>query len=173
MNKLLANKYYRVIIFILVLAPNLFAAFGGIESFPFTAAPMFAHHINKNSEFYVFKFEGVTLENDTIDLKGFYGKKERDFMRHFFGRAYGVSSGINPFSSKLGIDSNDKFETRMNLFFLNFHAFIKKQYQLSFHKIILSVKKVDSYRNDLSSFEIIGYYTTDINTYSYGPEIIK
>jgi hypothetical protein len=168
MNTLFAKKWYIIAVFTLVLAPNLFVVIAGIESFPFTQAPMFAHHIDKNSDFYVFKFEGVTADKEILNLEKYYGTSERDFVRHFFGKAYGVASGINPFSNKLGEDTKEKFEARMRTFFKNYTAFLKKEYNLSFNEIQLSIKKVDYYRNDVSNYNLIGIYNCSTNQYMYG-----
>ena len=171
MGDFFKNKYYKFLVYGVVLVPNLFVIILGIESFPLTCAPMFAHHINKDTDLYVFKFEGVLSDSTTLNLQDYYGKSERNFMRHFFGRAYGVSSGINPFSNYVFEDSKKAFQARMDTFFMNYIAFLKEAHNLSPKKIKLSIRKVDVHRNPLSDYELIGYYDVANKNYNYGENL--
>lgn len=139
-----------------ILLPNLFVVVAGIESFPYTCAPMFGHYINENTSLYTLKFEGVN-ESGATNLIDYYGKSEVNFIRHFFSKVYGSTKTISPYSNRLS-ESPDLFNKRMNLFFEHYISFIDAEYNLSFDKIDLNVKQVDQHRNDITEYELIGYF---------------
>ena len=155
-NKLFKKNTYLKIVAVLILAPNIFVAVLGIESFPYTCAPMFGHYIDDNTDLYLFKFEGVN-DSTTTNLTNYYGKSEDLFIRHFFSKVYGSTHAISPFDSKL-TESKSDFQYRMNAFFNHFSNFILAEYNLSFKQINLSVKSVDQNRNIITDFKPIGYF---------------
>ena len=154
--KLFKKKTYYKIVLVIVLLPNIIVVAFGIESFPYTCAPMFGHYIDDSTDLYLFKFEGI---NDTtqIDLFDYYGKSEDLFIRHFFSKVYGSTKDISPFDSKL-TESKTAFQFRMDTFFNHYSKFILKEYNLSFSTINLKVKKVDQNRNTLAEYIPIGYF---------------
>lgn len=160
--KLLKKTYFLLTVSI-VLLPNIFVVVMGIESFPYTCAPMFGHYIDDTTDLYLFKLEGVK-NNETTDLTEFYGKTEDFFMRHFFSKVYGSTKAISPFTNKLS-ESPEYFNKRMNAFFDYYTSFLKTEYKKSFDNINVAVKKVDQDRNTLSDYEVIGYYDTTKNKY--------
>lgn len=157
------KKIYKPLVIALVLLPNIFVIIFGIESFPYTCAPMFGHYIDNDTELYLIKFEGV---NDTtsVDLTEYYGKPESFFVRHFFSKVYGSTQAISPFTNKLS-ESPNAFQSRMNEFFKHYSEFISKEYKLSFDRIDLKVKRVNQERKDLSSLKTIGFF--DCNSQNY------
>ncbi|WP_418603852.1 hypothetical protein [Hwangdonia sp.] len=155
-NKLFEKKAYFKIVTALILVPNIFVAILGIESFPYTCAPMFGHYIDDNTDLYLFKFEGVT-DSTQVDLTRYYGKSEDLFIRHFFSKVYGSTHAISPFDSKLS-ESKSDFQDRMDAFFNYYSGFILSEYNLSFNQISLSVKSVDQNRNIIKYFKPIGYF---------------
>ncbi|WOD43383.1 hypothetical protein [Hwangdonia lutea] len=155
-SKLFEKKIYFNIVATLILVPNIFVAIIGIETFPYTCAPMFGHYIDDNTNLYLLKFEGVNDSTKT-NLTEFYGKSEDLFIRHFFSKVYGSTHAISPFDSKLS-ESKSDFQYRMDTFFNHFSTFILSEYNLSFDQINLSVKNVDQNRNIITDFKPIGYF---------------
>lgn len=145
------------------MIPNLFAIVLGIESFPFTQAPMFGHYINDNTNLYVLKFEGHTKEGK-VDLVDYYGKSELRFIRHFFSKVYGSSEYFTPFSGRV-FEDKERFDERLTLFFENFENFLWEEHQLRFDKIEITIAQVDKDRNLLSDFEPFGVYDSSSKEY--------
>ncbi|WP_299554823.1 hypothetical protein [Seonamhaeicola sp.] len=159
----LLKKWYKHLIVFVVLAPNLFVVAFGIESFPFTCAPMFGHYIDNNTNLYIFKFEGVRKGIKT-DLSNYYNKPEDCFIRHFFSKVYGSAEAISPFTHKL-TESPEAFNQRMNAFFEDYTAFLKKEHQMTFDRIDISVKSVDQNRNVLMDYKILGSFISSNSSY--------
>ncbi|MEO0527062.1 MAG: hypothetical protein AAFZ89_07540 [Bacteroidota bacterium] len=164
MKRYSIKKIYLIVVSMVLLLPNLFVVVMGIESFPYTCAPMFGHYVDDNTNFYVLKFEGLTDDGEKIDLVDYYGKLEIYFVRHFFSKAYGSIDPINPFSGRLS-DNEEDFLKRMDIFFENYKTFLEKEHELFFNRIDISVAKVDAKRNILKDYKLMGYY--DFNTESY------
>lgn len=157
------RKLYPILVSLVIIVPNLFSVFAGVESFPFTCAPMFGHYIDENTDLFVFKFEGQKGSKKT-DLVNYFGKPENHFIRHFFSKVYGSTDEITPFSNRLS-DSPEEFQHRMNVFFEHYSTFLKTEYKKSYDKISLQVKKVDFERNDLTNYESVGYYDSKNKKY--------
>ncbi len=147
---------YAVLIWSLVLLPNIFAIVFGVASFPFTCAPMFAHQVNKDTQLCIFKFEGSNACK-TVDLGDKYGRNEIFFVRYFFSKVYGSSEPVSPFDTRFS-DNRADFQQRMNAFFEDYAFYLAEKKQLSFDKITLKIKQVDAFRHDISPCEILGYY---------------
>lgn len=158
------KKIYKPTVIVLILIPNLFVMIFGIESFPYTCAPMFGHYIDDNTDFYLMKFEGV---NDSIktDLTDYYGKPDEFFIRHFFSKVYGSTDDISPFTNKLE-ESPEAFQSRMDEFFNHYSLFIKKKYNLSFDRINLKVQNVNQNREALAPSKNIGYFDSRTKHYN-------
>lgn len=150
------KKIYKFIVITLVLIPNLFVIVFGIESFPYTCAPMFGHYIDDKTDFYLLQFEGVN-DSTTTDLTDYYGKPDAFFIRHFFSKVYGSTDDISPFTNKLE-ESPEAFQSRMNEFFNHYSLFIKKEYNLSFDRINLKAQIVNQNREALTASKNIGYF---------------
>ncbi|WP_373518385.1 hypothetical protein [Pricia sp.] len=154
---------YAVLIWTIVLLPNIFAIYFGVASFPYTCAPMFAHQINEDSKLCVFKFEGSNACK-TVDLEDNYGRSETFFIRYFFSKVYGSSESVSPFARRLS-ENKAAFQHRMNDFFEGYAAFLDKEKQLPLDKIILKVKQVDASRQDIAPCEILGFYDVKLKKY--------
>lgn len=157
------SKLYKALIIPLILLPNIFVMILGIESFPYTCAPMFGHYIDTKTDLYLLEFEGVN-NNKTTNLINYLGKPEDFFMRHFFSKVYGSTQAISPFSNKLS-ENNEAFQNRMNTFFIHYTEVLKKEYQLTFEKINIKAVRVNQNRNKLSEPKIIGVFYTSKNKY--------
>lgn len=154
---------YAVLIWAIVLVPNIFAIYFGVASFPFTCAPMFAHQVNDDSKLCVFKFEGSNTCK-TVDLADNYGRSETFFIRYFFSKVYGSSEQVSPFATRLSENKAD-FQRRMNDFFEDYAAFLDEEKQLTLDKITLKVRQVDAFRHDMAPCEILGYYDVKLKKY--------
>jgi hypothetical protein len=157
------KKTYKIVVTSLLILPNIFVVIMGVESFPYTCAPMFGHYINNNTSLYLFKFEGETNDNK-IDLIDYLGKPESQFMRHFFSKVYGSTSPISPFTNKLS-ESETQFYQRMNMFFKHYDAFLKSNYNINLDRINIKVVKTNQQREPLSEAECIGYYDCSKKVY--------
>lgn len=154
--KIFTKKNYVLSLYAIFLIPNLFVVTMGIESFPYTQAPMFGHYINEDTNLYILKFEGHDQEG-TVDLIDYYGKTELRFIRHFFSKAYGSSEYITPFSGRV-LENPDRFQERLQSFFENYGDFLWKEHRLRFQSIEVKIARVDKNRNLLSGFEPFGIY---------------
>ena len=158
------KKVYKLIVIALILTPNLFVIVLGIESFPYTCAPMFGQYIDDSTHLYLMEFEGVN-DTTTIDLTDYYGKPEDFFIRHFFSKVYGSTDAISPFTNKLS-ESPEAFQLRMDEFFNYYSLFIKKEYGLSFERINLKALRVNQNRDVLETSKIIGYFDSKTRSYN-------
>ncbi|NJX15176.1 hypothetical protein [Tamlana crocina] len=154
---------YKYFIFALVLLPNVFVMVFGIESFPYTCAPMFGHYIDSNTNLYLLKFEGVK-DSIATNLTDYYGKPDEFFIRHFFSKVYGSAEDISPFTDKLS-ENPEAFQNRMDEFFNGFNKNMLDKHNLSFDKIVLRTVKVNHNREPQSESKIIGYFDTKTKSY--------
>ncbi|MEC8832072.1 MAG: hypothetical protein VX772_06915, partial [Bacteroidota bacterium] len=143
--KILSRKNYIFFIAAIFLLPNLFVMALGIESFPYTQAPMFGHYIDSNTKLYLLKFEGHTADG-SVDLVDYYGKSELRFIRHFFSKVYGSSDYFTPFSGRV-LEDEERFQERLTLFFDSYQKFLWEEYQLKFDSIEVKIAQVDNERN--------------------------
>jgi len=164
MKRLFKANIYKWLVFFLILAPNIFTSIVGIESFPYTSAPMFGHYVGDDTELYLLKFEAVS-GNELIDLEPYYGRPAAYFVRYFFSKVYGSPGSISAFNGRLS-ESPPKFQRRMNTFFLDFATYIREQHGIQLQKIYLKSIRVDKNRNPLAEAIVLGYYDTNTNQYT-------
>lgn len=161
---------YKWIVYLLVLAPNIFASIVGVESFPFTSAPMFGHYVGEETGLYLLKFEALSGA-EYIDLEPYYDRPESYFIRHFFSKVYGGTGNISAFNGRLS-ENPEKFQARMNTFFDDFTNYALEHHELQIQKINLKAIKVDKDRKPLAEPLLIGYYDIQTNEYKslYGAD---
>lgn len=155
----------------IVILPNVLVVSLGIEDFPFTCAPMFGHYVGTETDLYVFKFVGVK-DNSRVFIKAEEnGRPESVFTRQFFSKVYGSTDTLSPFSSYLD-DSPDKFNQRMNDFFIAYWTFLSRKKNKDFDQIDLILEKVSSTGKPLQSY-LLGYFNTKDRKYyhSYSKEV--
>ena len=160
-----------MVIWAIILVPNLFAIWFGVASFPYTCAPMFAHQVNDQSKLCVFKFEGSNACR-TLDLDDNYGRNEIFFIRYFFSKVYGSADKISPFDTRLS-DTNIDFHQRMDDFFENYSSYLKIEERLLLDRITIKVKQVDVFRHDIAPCEVLGYYDVKLKKYTSSYEITE
>jgi len=157
------KNIYQTSVILLLLIPNMFVMLFGIESFPYTCAPMFGHYIDAKTNLYLFQFEGVNKDKST-DLVDYLGKPEDFFMRHFFSKVYGSTHPISPFTNKLS-ESDVAFQNRMAVFFEHYTKVLKEKYNLSFEQINFKAVHVNQDRKPLAQPKLVGYYNCLNKTY--------
>lgn len=127
-----------------LVTPNLAVIALGIEDFPFTVAPMFAHYIGPETELYSFRFEGVqdgvavTLPlNET-------NRGERELKRAFAKYYYQPMTSSSPYRS-LGIEiTPDRLAEQMKDFFEPITDFLANSRDLQYERINIYVDIHDS-----------------------------
>ena len=169
MRQRLWTSKYAILIWTVVLVPNIFAIYFGVASFPYTCAPMFAHQVNDDSTLCVLKFEGSNACR-TVDLEDNYGRSEVFFVRYFFSKVYGSSDAVSPFDTRLSDDSK-YFQQRMDDFFKDYAAYLATEEELTLDKITLKVKQVDVFRHDLAPCDVLGYYDVNLKKYVSAYEV--
>lgn len=162
-QKINAN-IYRWLVYVLILTPNIFASIVGVESFPYTSAPMFGHYVGEQTQLYLLKFEASSGE-EHFDLDPFYGRPEPYFIRHFFSKVYGSPGHISAFNGRLS-ESPQKFQSRMNTFFSDFANQLLERHNLEFDKIYLKAIRVDKERTPLAKTVVLGFYDTETKQYN-------
>ena len=163
MKKFLNRGFYSLMVYLVVLTPNIFTAIVGLESFPFTSAPMFGHYVGDETQLYLIQFEGISGDKQ-INLEPYYDRPESYFIRHFFSKVYGAKGNISAFNGRL-TDNPDKFQNRMQTFFSTFSTAIKKQHQLQLQRINLKAIRVDKDRHPIQQAVLLGYYEVADNHY--------
>ncbi|SDK00920.1 hypothetical protein SAMN05421823_101643 [Catalinimonas alkaloidigena] len=169
------KKRYAILVIVLFLLPNLFVVVTGLESYPFTCAPMFGHYIGDGTEFYAFRYIGETPAAAEVDLPLNLGK--RDLVpsgRYFFSKVYGSCYDYSPFGSRPN-DSPAKLEERLSSYFTAYTealpiADTSTTYDLK--SIRLEVWRLDEARNPVEK-RVVGTY--DVNakkfTHTYTPNL--
>lgn len=162
MNGQKLKAAYLIFVALIFAVPNIAVTILGFESFPLTCAPMFAHHIDVDTELYSLKFEGRDPSGALTDLIDHYGKSEVLFERHFFAKVYGSVGSSNPFSDIL-CDNEELFHQRAVAFFNNYSSFLRAEYDLEFPYIVVSAKRM--YQFDNADFEPLGYFDAESNSF--------
>ena len=163
MRQIFKAKNYKWLVYFFILAPNIFAAIVGVESFPYTSAPMFGHYVGKETELYLLQLEALSGE-ERINLAPYYGRPQAYFIRHFFSKVYGSQGNISAFNGRLS-ESPVEFQRRMNTFFGDFTTYVLENHELKLQQIYLKAIKVDKDRKPLAGPVMLGYYDTTTNQY--------
>jgi len=148
-----------------VLVPNAIVIALGTEDFPFTTAPMFAHHVDPDSTLYAFRFEGVhddvsePLPVDQTNLG------ERELKRQFLSWYYRPMTQTSPFRDLSDQSATrDAFEARMAEFFRPIVEFLHDERGLDYERVDVFVDIVDA-RGDLIRSERVGRYEARTSEY--------
>lgn len=164
----LKSKFYIGLVSAMVLIPNMYVVILGIEDFPFTCAPMFAHYIGPETALYIFKFDGVKDQNKELITSDEYGKPEAVFIRQFFSKAYGSKDPVSAFGYHPE-DNLDAFSLRMNRFFCLYWKYLSENKKKDYDKIELIVEKVDPSGKLLNSY-LLGYFDVKKQQYFHFPQ---
>ena len=155
---------YKWLVYSIILTPNIFAAIIGLESFPYTSAPMFGHYVGEETKLYLIKLEGIKGE-EGIDLAPYYGRPESYFIRYFFSKVYGSRDKITAFNGRLS-ENPGKFQKRLDEFFTRLIKDVHDKHQLDLQKIYLKAIQVDEDRNPLGTAIVLGYFDAETNQYT-------
>jgi hypothetical protein len=149
-----------------LLIPNIFVIALGIEDFPFTTAPMFAHYVGPETELYVFRFEGVADETAEPLPIAEIGREERALMRQFTNWYYRPLTPTSPLRD-IAPDSGtpEEFTTRMTEFFGPIADFLRERRAIEYDSIELHVDITDSEGRVIDSRHV-GTYDAVARTYT-------
>ena len=164
-----SNKIFAVLIMGVFILPNMYSIIFGREAFPFTPAPMFAHHIGTKTLFYDINFVGQSNKADTILYPSLENNaiQYRNFatMRFFLNKVYGSAEAISPLGY-FAQDNQAKFEKRMSVFMSNYFRKASTSTNPQIDTIRLEIKQYN--RNyQLQANHIIGYYNTKSKTFKH------
>jgi hypothetical protein len=149
-----------------LLIPNLFVVALGIEDFPFTTAPMFAHYVGPETDLYVFRFEGVADEiAEPLPLDEI-GREERPLMRQFMTWYYRPLTATSPLRD-ISPDSGtpEEFTERMTEFFGPIADFLRERRGIEYDSIELHIDMTDS-EGEVVDSRHVGTYDTGARTYT-------
>ncbi|GAA3664780.1 hypothetical protein [Microbacterium marinilacus] len=124
---LLRDRVLPVVVAAVVLVPNVWVIARGVEDFPFTVAPMFAHYVDADTRLYAFRFEGVRGEGTGRDGSARErseplpiertGHSEVELMRYFASFVYAPLDETAPFRQLDPADAApDRLAERMSGF---------------------------------------------------------
>lgn len=156
-----------------VLIPNLVVIGLGVEDFPFTTAPMFAHYVGPETELYALRLEGVregTAEPFPIQETNL---SPIEFQRQLASWYYRPMSATAPFRDLSGHSSTpDGFAQTMSGYFGALTDFLRDQRGISYDEVILYVDVVDS-SGELISSDPVGTYDTTAHSYTQTYEVSR
>lgn len=154
-----------------LLIPNLVVIALGIEEFPFTTAPMFAHYVGPDTTLYAFRLEGVRddvaepLPIEETNLNPI------EFQRQFASWYYPPMTDTAPFRDLSGESSTpDGFTTTMAGYFRALTDFLRDESGISYDSVDLYVDIVDSSGRLIAS-EPVGTYDTLTHRYTQTYEV--
>jgi hypothetical protein len=100
----------------LLVAPNLWVTIAGTELFPWTCAPMFAHHLGRDENRFAFRMLAETADGTQTELRWRdLDLQARRTGRLFFARFYGSAEPGYPIHD-IGADTPAAFAARLGEF---------------------------------------------------------
>ncbi len=147
-----------------ILIPNLVVIALGVEDFPFTTAPMFAHYVGPDTTLYALRLEGVrdgASEPFPIQETNL---SSIEFQRQLSSWYYRPMTDTAPFRDLSGASTPEVFAKVMADYFGALTDFLREERGISYDAVELYVDVVDSSGNIIES-EPVGTY--DIPTDSY------
>lgn len=156
-----------------LVIPNLVVIALGIEDFPFTTAPMFAHYVGPDTRLYAFRFEGVRDgEVEPLPLEE-TNRNPIEVMRQFASWYYRPMTDTSPFR-ELGPQSAtpEQFAARMTDFFEPITDFLRDRRGIEYDSIEVYVDIVDS-TGELVTSHHVGQYETSTDRYTNTYEVTQ
>lgn len=150
-----------------VLIPNLIVIGLGVEDFPFTTAPMFAHYVGPETELYAFRLEGVRdgvseplpIEETNLD--------PREVQRQLASWFYRPMTDTAPFRDLSGDPSDEQaFESTMSGFFTPLTDFLEDARSTTYDSVDLYVDVANS-SGDVLRTALVGSYDTSTGRYTH------
>lgn len=156
-----------------VLIPNLVVIALGVEDFPFTTAPMFAHYVGPDSELYALRLEVVkdgTAEPFPIQETNL---NPIEFQRQLASWYYRPLADNAPFRDLSGeASSPEGFTSVMSGYFGALTSFLRDQRGIEYDSVGLYVDIVDS-SGTLIESKPVGTYDTSTQTYTQTYEVSR
>lgn len=156
-----------------ILIPNLVVIALGVEDFPFTTAPMFAHYVGPETKLYALRLEGVrdgTAEPFPIQETNL---NPIEFQRQLASWYYRPMTDTAPFRDLSGESSTPEgFASVMSDYFGELTDFLRDQRGISYDAVELYVDIVDSSGNPIAT-EPVGTYDTATQTYTQTYEVAR
>lgn len=149
-----------------LVIPNLIVIALGVEDFPFTTAPMFAHYVGPDTTLYAFRLEGVRagvaeplpIQETNLDT--------REVQRQLASWFYRPMTDTSPFRDVSGASSGPAaFEATMVEFFRPITDFLRDRRALAYDSVDLYVDVVDS-SGGLIETKRVGTYDTSAQRYT-------
>lgn len=110
-----------------VLAPQVAVSVAGSERFPWTCAPMFAHHVRADEDLYAFRFLAETAEGRCTEIRWRdVGLQAKRSGRVFFARCYGSAEPWYPVHAIAG-DTPEAFAGRLAAFLSGLHELAERR----------------------------------------------
>ncbi|SNR96312.1 MULTISPECIES: hypothetical protein [Hymenobacter] len=151
------------------IGPNLCSIVQGKESFPFTPAPMFAHYIGDDTNFYDIDFVGTKGQTEKALYPGLNKNDAhaRNYatMRFFLNKIYGSAEAKSP----LGYfeqDTKAQFENRMSTFFTHYFATDLATGAAPVDTIRLEISRYNR-RYKLQEKHVVGYYAVQAQKFTH------
>lgn len=161
-NRIKKNGYV-ILIYLLILIPNGIVIFYGLESFPYTCAPMFAHYLDQDTPIYVQRFDGY-VGDEKIDLTEYFGKNSVIFNRNFFCKYHGGNGTRTPYSNWIE-DTEENYLNRMKVFFDYYGTYVENTHNMVLDSIHCSIQQVDKERVPKGPTITYGVYHKNTKTY--------
>ncbi|GAA1999279.1 hypothetical protein [Microbacterium ulmi] len=162
-----------VVVSAALVIPNLFVIALGIEDFPFTTAPMFAHYVGPDTQLYTFRFEGVrdgVAEPLPIEQTN---RTEREIMRQFASWYYRPMTDTAPFRDlDPASGTPEQLAARMADFFGPIADFLRDERDIDYDRIDVYVDHVDN-AGALISTAQVGHYDTSTRRYTHTYEVTR
>ena len=163
-------KFGVMLLFALVLTPNILAVILPYESWPYTNAPMFAQYVAPETARYRFH---LVLESgaERKDL-GFYSVGANwSLWRFFMKYVYGSADAKSVFSV-FPADSPEEFTKRLTVFFAAFYREYQKRGGRAGDRLQLSIDSLDS-NNESKLAAVVGYFDTHLGLFIRNPELVR
>lgn len=156
-----------------ILIPNVVVIALGVEDFPFTTAPMFAHYVGPDSRLYAFRIEGVkdgVSEPLPIEETNLY---ELEVDRRLASWYYRPMTDTAPFRDLSGRDEDPVFfEATMAEFFAPIVDFLSEKRGIEYDSVELHIDVVDT-SGALMETSLVGRYDPSARTYEQIYEVTE
>ncbi len=162
------KKSAVTLFFAAILLPNLVAIICGVEDWPYTPAPMFAHYVDNSTPRYSFGFVAKLSDGSTKEL-GYYSVGANwSLMRFFFKYVYGSVDHSSVFE-EYPSDTKSAFESRLTKFFSAFVTeYEKRSNGVKVSALILQARKLEPNSKKFLEFHEVGVFKDGAFTHTYG-----
>jgi hypothetical protein len=156
-----------------LVIPNLIVIALGIEDFPFTTAPMFAHYVGPDTKLYAFRLEGVRdgeSEQFPIEQTNLSPLEVKRQLASWYYRPMTETSPLRDLSGSSS--SPEVFSAEMADFFQPLTDFLVSHRGIAYDGVNVYVDTVDTSGKVLESTHV-GYYETQTRRYTQTEEVLR